>query len=264
MSDVISARTPGQIASEINLIKEQSSQMLLVNAVEIGRRLTEAKDLLPHGEWLNWLKESVNYSRSTAARLMRTYREYGSRLASLQEEEGSNVAALLHLGYTQGLILLGIPDEEREQFMADNEVETMSTRELEQSVKDREQMPEEEVQNREAGLGTGTRQQEKDRAGELIPVVTKVIRRKPEPPAEGGHPDSEKYHAQYTMHRDNLLNSYDQLLKTLVALNKIDPVRKERNREEALKIVTNMGKSLKEYPPRITTNLKINREATIP
>ncbi|TGE34796.1 DUF3102 domain-containing protein, partial [Desulfosporosinus fructosivorans] len=38
---MISNRTPEQIASEINVIKEESGKMLLTNAVEIGRRLTE-------------------------------------------------------------------------------------------------------------------------------------------------------------------------------------------------------------------------------
>jgi len=36
--------------------------MLLSNAVGIGRRLTETKELVPHGEWLKWLTESVSYS----------------------------------------------------------------------------------------------------------------------------------------------------------------------------------------------------------
>ena len=58
----ISNRTPVQIASEINFIKEQSGKMLLSNAVEIGRRLTETKELVPHGEWRKWLTESVSYS----------------------------------------------------------------------------------------------------------------------------------------------------------------------------------------------------------
>lgn len=258
MSDIISARTPEQIASEINLIKEQSGQMLLVNAVEIGRRLTEAKELVPHGEWINWLKESVSYSRSTAARLMKTYREYGYQLASPDGEKSANVAALHHLGYMQGLILFGVPDEEREQFMADNEVETMSVRELEQTVKERKQTPEENDQNSEA------RQQELARTAEPIPVITRVIKPKPVRPAESVHPDSERYDAQYAMHRDNILNNYGELLKTLVALDRIDPVKKERNRKEALKIATNMATTLKEYPPRIKTNLKIHGNTTPP
>ncbi|AFL99893.1 Protein of unknown function (DUF3102) [Desulfitobacterium dehalogenans ATCC 51507] len=275
MSDVISARTPGQIASEINLIKEQSGQMLLVNAVEIGRRLTEAKKLVPHGEWINWLKESVSYSRSTAARLMKTYREYGPKLTSPDGEDSSNVAALHHLGYMQGLILFGVPDEEREQFVADNGVETMSARELQQTVKERKQASEENDQNSEASPGTAKiqepwngletgKQQELERAAEPIPVVTKVIMPKPVRPAESVHPDSERYDTQYAMHRDNILNAYAELLKTLVALDRTDPVKKERNRKEALKIATNMATTLKEYPPRIKTNLKIHGNTTLP
>ncbi len=49
----ISNRTPEQIASEVNFIKEQSGKMLLRNAVKIGRRLTETKEPVPHGECSN-------------------------------------------------------------------------------------------------------------------------------------------------------------------------------------------------------------------
>ena len=58
----ISNRTPEQIPSEVKFIKEQSSKMLLGNAVGIVRRLTETKALVPHGEWLKWLTKSVSYS----------------------------------------------------------------------------------------------------------------------------------------------------------------------------------------------------------
>ena len=100
MRTEISNRTPEQIASEINFIKEESGKMLLSNAVEIGRRLTEAKELVPHGEWLKWLTESVSYSRSTASRLMKTFREYGSILSSPVGEERPNGASMQHLNYT--------------------------------------------------------------------------------------------------------------------------------------------------------------------
>lgn len=89
---VNSHRTPEQIASEINFIKEQSGKMLLSNTVEIGRRLTEAKELVPHGEWIKWLTESVSYSRSTACRLMKIFREYGDKFSFPDGEESSNVA----------------------------------------------------------------------------------------------------------------------------------------------------------------------------
>ncbi|WP_243454297.1 DUF3102 domain-containing protein [Desulfosporosinus fructosivorans] len=42
------------------------------------------------------------------------------------EEESPNVASMQHLNYTQGLILFGIPVEDRDQFIADNDVGNMS------------------------------------------------------------------------------------------------------------------------------------------
>ncbi len=44
-------RTPLVIAAEINRIKQQTCKIMLTNAIEIGKRLKEAKALLPHGEW---------------------------------------------------------------------------------------------------------------------------------------------------------------------------------------------------------------------
>lgn len=60
MSDPITERTPLVIAAEINMIKEQSEKVVLNNAVEVRRRLKEAKVILQHGEWLKWLEGSVN------------------------------------------------------------------------------------------------------------------------------------------------------------------------------------------------------------
>ena len=244
-------RTPEQIASEINFIKEQSGKMLLRNAVEIGRRLTEAKELIPHGEWLKWLNESVSYSRSTASRLMKVFREYGPILSSPDGEENPNGASMHHLNYTQGLILFGISAEDRDQFIADNDVENMSQRELKQIINVRDGLPEEAEDNFI------------DKPVGLIPVERKIIRPKTmqtAPPGEPTDEESMKYDAQYAMHRDNMLSAYGELLKTLFALDKVDPVKKEANRGEALKIATNMVETLKRYPPAIKTNLNLKRD----
>ncbi|HHY28265.1 MAG TPA: DUF3102 domain-containing protein [Desulfitobacterium dehalogenans] len=255
-----SNRTPEQIASEINFIKEQSGKMLLRNAIEIGQRLTEAKEVVPHGEWLKWLTESVSYSRSTASRLMKIFREYGPELSSVDGEEGSNGAPVQHLNYTQGLILFGIPIEEREQFIEDNDVGNMSKRELQQIInglqesENQVKQKEEKAEEAEDKVMTSS--------VELIPVERKVIKPKIvpiAPPAENANADSQRYDAQYAMHRDNMLKAYEELLKTLVALNRVDLVKKEANREEALKITTNMAETLKKYPPEIKTNLHIKK-----
>lgn len=77
--------------------------MLLKNAIEVGRLLKEAKELLNHGEWLKWLKESVSFSKSTAANLMNLYKAYGPKLLSLADDD-PNSQALGNLTYVAGTI----------------------------------------------------------------------------------------------------------------------------------------------------------------
>lgn len=147
MANGISERTPQIIAAEINSIKDQTGRMLLYSSVEIGRRLTEAKSMVNHGEWGKWLENSVSYSQSTANKLMRLFEEYGAKLAAGQDS--SNSESIPNLSYTQAIILWGIPEEERETFVAEHDVASMSTRELKQAVKERDQAlnEKEELQN---------------------------------------------------------------------------------------------------------------------
>jgi len=147
MNALITERTPLVIAAEINTIKRQTENILLTNAIEIGRRLKEAKELVRHGEWGKWLAESVSYSQSTADKLMRICEEYGPKvLASPDGDGSSNSATLRNLTHSQALILLGVPEEKREQFIAENDVENMSARELRQAVKEKNQAVEEKNQ----------------------------------------------------------------------------------------------------------------------
>jgi hypothetical protein len=131
-------RTPAIIAAEINSIKNQTMQMVLCNSIEIGNRLIEAKEMLEHGEWGKWLETSVNYSQRTANNLMRVAEEYGADQLALF---GANAKsqALANLSYTQAVALLGVPTEEREAFVEDHDVANMSTRELQQAIKERDE-----------------------------------------------------------------------------------------------------------------------------
>ena len=64
--------------------------------------------------------------------------------------------------------------------------------------------------------------------------------------------------APFTIHRDNMIKAYDELLKMLTILDRTDPEMKEKCRETASKIVENMAKTLKVWPPVIKTNLSSN------
>lgn len=126
MSELIhTPRNPDTIAAEINGIKEQVRVSVVSGAVEIGRRLKEAKSIVPRGQWTEWLNANVDYSDRTAQNMMRIAEEYG-----LQKE-----SALTDLSYTQAVLLLGVPQEEREAFIADHDLESMSTRELQDAVR---------------------------------------------------------------------------------------------------------------------------------
>ena len=139
-------RTPEQIAAEINSIKEQTRRQVLYNSIEIGRRLTEAKSLVPHGEWGEWLENRVEYSKSTANNLMKIFKEYGADQLTLLGNNAKS-QAIGELSYTQAIALLGIKNpEERENFIENNNINDMSTRELKEKVKEIERLSNENEQ----------------------------------------------------------------------------------------------------------------------
>ena len=135
MSNLVVNRTPEVIAAEINSIKEQTRKVVLYNSIEIGRKLVEAKELVPHGEWGNWLEEAVDYSKSTANNLMKIFEEYGSDQITLLDDNLKS-QAFGNLNYSQAVLLLGLPSEEREKFVEENKVDEMSTRELKKAIAD--------------------------------------------------------------------------------------------------------------------------------
>ena len=122
------------ITQEILDAKRRGGEAILT----IGRCLTEAKQALPHGEWLPWLNERVEFSESTAQRFMRLAREW------------SNPSALTDLGAAKALTLLALPTEEREAFISENHVVggeektviDMTSRELERAIRERKEAQE--------------------------------------------------------------------------------------------------------------------------
>lgn len=126
-------RTPAVIAGEINYIKRQAQQTLLAASVEIGRKLNEAKALVPHGMWEEWLSENVDYSQSTANNLMRIATEYGDEQVSLFSGK-SNSETFAALTYSQAVALFALPMDQRQEFVEEHDMETLSTRDLKEEI----------------------------------------------------------------------------------------------------------------------------------
>lgn len=141
----LTTRTPGLIAAEINHIKDETRKMVLYNSIEIGRKLAEAKELLPHGEWGQWLESEVDYSKSTANNLMKIFEQYGADQINLL---GDNLKsqAFGDLTYSQAVLLLGVPANQREEFIETHDVDEMSTRELKKAIDDLKKSEEEKKQ----------------------------------------------------------------------------------------------------------------------
>lgn len=123
MAPPADGRTIETITKDILEAQRRGGEAVLT----IGRCLIEAKDMLPHGEWLPWLAEKVGYSEKTAQNFMRLAREF------------SNPQAIADLGATKALKLLALPPDERERFVADHNVIDMTTRQLEQAIRDRDE-----------------------------------------------------------------------------------------------------------------------------
>lgn len=166
MNDIQTQRTPDIIGAEIRGLTQQAKTMTLWFGIEIGRRLTEAKEMLEHGQWLPYLKEQTEFSRSSAGRLMTLYKEYGAAQTSLFGAE-SNYPTLNNLSISNALRLLAVPEDEREEFAAEHDVEHMSARELDELIKQRDEAEkraaraEEQVQQAADGAAKADKQYQK-------------------------------------------------------------------------------------------------------
>ena len=119
------------IEAEIWFYKRQAGRAF----IEIGRRLNEAKERLPHGEWLPWLRERVAFSERTAQDFMRLAKEYGES------------AEIADLGAAKALALMALPVSERAEFAAEKHLvngeektaSEMTVKELKEAIREREE-----------------------------------------------------------------------------------------------------------------------------
>lgn len=129
-------RSITDITEEIQELKTEAQCLIVHYVCKIGKKLSEAKAILQHGEWAEWFENEVNFSQRTATNYMKIYEEYGSEQTSLFS---GNSQAIANLGYTKALQLLAIPAAEREEFVEENKVEELSTRQLDDLIKERDE-----------------------------------------------------------------------------------------------------------------------------
>ena len=129
MSEMIVVGHQRQIADVTRDIRIKTGQFLM-DAIEIGRLLFEAKSMVEPGCWMQYVEDELPFSHSWANNYMRLYKEYGGEQLSIF----GNSQATVKLSPTQALELLALPAQEREEFMETHDVENMSTREVRTAV----------------------------------------------------------------------------------------------------------------------------------
>lgn len=138
--NVVAVRSIEIVTAEITMIRDNARKVFLESVIQIGTRLEEAKQLVPQGEWTAYLTDKLGYKPSTAQNYMRIAREFGGGQVSLTGKTAAD--AFGQLSYSQILPLLGMAEEEREELAEENDLPSMSSREIAALVKERDEAKE--------------------------------------------------------------------------------------------------------------------------
>lgn len=127
-----------KLGAEIRSLTVAAKRMTLHFAIEIGRRLVDAKERAGHGGWAEWLKRETEFSQSTAGRFMKLFEEYGEDQTAIFGVV-ENSSTLTNLSISNALALLALPESEREEFAEEVGAGNMSARELEQAIREKKE-----------------------------------------------------------------------------------------------------------------------------
>lgn len=138
MNEIITVRDLAMVTSDIQGAQRRGAIQLVSSLIEIGGLLVEAKAMVEPKDWEAYIRDNFGYSTSSADNWMKLYREYGDdQVAFFNRLQDSQTFG--RLDYTKLLALTNIPAEERLEFVEQNDVENMSTRQLQQAIKERDE-----------------------------------------------------------------------------------------------------------------------------
>lgn len=183
MKEIITVRDLAMVTSDIQGAQKRGAIQLVSSLIEIGGLLIEAKTMVEPKNWEAYIWDNFGYSTSSADNWMKLYREYGDDQAAffnrLQDSQTFG-----RLSYTKLLALADIPAEERLEFAEQNDVENMSTRQLQQAIKERDEarkaLADSEEKLSDAYIAIKEVKQEKAQATSTLESENKALRDKAE------------------------------------------------------------------------------------
>ncbi|MBR1565144.1 MAG: DUF3102 domain-containing protein [Oscillospiraceae bacterium] len=124
------ANTETHLPSRLDDLENQAHmfvQSAAFNLLQLGRVLTEAKPLVPHGEWTEWVKKHAKMSVRTAQQYMQAFAEFGLN------------TRIAELGTSRVLKLLPMSEEDRRELLEENDVSAMTTRQLDEAIREQKE-----------------------------------------------------------------------------------------------------------------------------
>lgn len=114
-SHVSNAEQPNiaTLTAEIKMYLHIANQSI----IEVGKRLIQAKEMLPHGDWYNWLKNNFNLTVKMANNFMRVAERFDSNRNSNSDFDIST------FNQSQLIALLALPEGDEEKFIAEKAAE---------------------------------------------------------------------------------------------------------------------------------------------
>ena len=95
-----------------------------MNLFHLARVFSEARKLLPHGEWGKWVMENAGVEMRTAQQMIQSYERFGG------------IPALAAVDRTKLYKMNALPPGTEEAFIAQHDVAQMSTREVDHAVRE--------------------------------------------------------------------------------------------------------------------------------
>lgn len=124
----IENKSTEQLTAEVNVRYHQAEGLASMSAMmlaDAGRRLIEIKGRIPHGQFESWCADNLEFSKSKAEKMM--------KLAERVADENSlfsKTETFTDIGISRVWALLAAPEEVAAEVVENNDVESMTVREL--------------------------------------------------------------------------------------------------------------------------------------
>jgi hypothetical protein len=239
----------GDILDKLAAQAHMFVQGACMNLLQLGRVLTEAKPLVAHGEWDNWIRTNAKMSRRTAEQYMQAYAEFGLN------------SQIAELGTTKVLKLLPMPQEDRDRLLSENDVAGMSTRQLEAAIKEqkdrlireaREKVQEEIDSEREARRAAEKRAAEAENRPPEVPQEVQDELQAAREREKTQRAEIDRINATRDSERERLQRENDQLRRDIKDLDAtLEEQQEDYNRaqEELLNLKSTIAKGDAERVP---------------